>query len=343
MEKFDMQAVEKTFLNARTGQLHEGVVVIKRDDGVIFNIGGKRDAFISKDDFKDFENIKIGDRFQVTIIKNCNDEGLIEASKSKADSISLEMQNAQKLKLGSVFTFVPIEAKKGLISKIGDYNIYVPKEEVSPNFVDIRSLIGKQQEAIVTDINRENREIIASIKLLKDQIREKNEKLFWNSIFINKIVKGTVKKILPYGAFVDVDGVDCFVHISDLSYEKQDDIKSILKEGETKTFKVIEVDREAKKIKLGLKQLLPNPIEQKYSQLNIGEEVEGEVVKLLPFGAIIKLSNGLTGLVHISNITERSDASIHEFVHLGDIVKVSVLNKDPANKKLSLKYIEKIK
>ncbi len=342
MEKFDMQAVEKTFLNARTGQLHEGVVVIKRDDGVIFNIGGKRDAFISKDDFKDFENIKIGDRFQVTIIKNCNDEGLIEASKSKADSISLEMQNAQKLKLGSVFTFVPIEAKNGLISKMGDYKIYVPKEEVSANFVDIRSLISKQQEAIVTDINRENREIIASIKLLKDQVREKNKKLFWNSIFINKIVKGTVKKILPYGAFIDVDGVDCFVHISDISHSRINSPDEVLKLGEKLNFKVIELDREAKKIKLGLKQILPDPIAEKIEELKVGQVMEGVVEKLLAFGAIVRLENGVSGLMHISTMTERRDVAVHEFVHVGDRIKVEILVKDSENKKISFKYVSKI-
>lgn len=342
MEKFDMEAVERTFLNTKSGELHSGIVVIKREDGVVFNIGGKRDAFIPRDDFEDFEDIKIGDRFQVVITKNKNEEGMIEASKSKADVISIGMQNAQKIKLGSVFTFVPTQVKNGIVSKLGNFDVFVPKDQVSEHFVDMHTLVGKQQEAIATEIDRENKMIVASIKLLQQQEREQNEKLFWSSIFINKIVKGEVKKILPYGAFVEVDGVDCFVHISDLSYARIDSPDEVIKEGEKLNFKVIELDREAKKIKLGLKQILPDPMVEKIENLKIGETVEGEVQKLLPFGAIVKLENGISGLMHISTITERRDVGMHEFVHVGDKVNVEILSKDSANKKLALKFVSKI-
>lgn len=342
MEKFDMAAVESTFLNTKSGELHSGVVVIKREDGVVFNIGGKRDAFIPKSDFEDFDEVKIGDRFKVVITKSRNEEGMIEASKSRADVISIGIQNAQKIRLGSVFTFVPTEVRHGLVSKMGDYDIFVPKDEVSEHFVDMRSLVGKQQEAIATEINRDEKQIVASIKLLKQQEREKNEKLFWSSIFINKIVKGVVKKLLPYGAFVEVDGIDCFVHISDLSYSRIDSPSEVLKEGETLNFKVIELDRDAKKVKLGLKQILPDPLVQKIDEILVGGEYDGEVVKLLAFGSIVKLQNGVSGLMHISTLTERRDAAMHEFVHVGDKVKVRVLSKDAESKKLSLAFVQKI-
>lgn len=335
-QKFDLEAIESTFLSTKTGELHDGVVVIKREDGVIFNIGGKRDAFIAREDFDDFEDVKIGDRFKVVITKSRNDEGLIEASKTQADAMALGMQNAQKLRLGSVFTFVPTEVNYGLISKMGDYDIFVPKDEISQHKVDLKSLIGKQQEAIVTEIDRENQRIVASCKLLQEQISEQNQKLFWNSIFINKIVKGTVKKVLNYGAFVDVDGVDCFVHISDLSHKRLGSASEAIKEGQTLTFKVIEVDRNAKKVKLGLKQILPDPMVESIQQLQVGGEYEGEVVKILPFGAIVKLENDVTGLLHISAVTERKDASIYEFVHLGDKIMVEILSKDAEEKKVSL-------
>ena len=342
MDKFDMEAVERTFLNTKSGELHSGVVVIKREDGVIFNIGGKRDAFIPRDDFENFEEVKIGDRFQVIITKSKNEEGLIEASKSKADVISIGIQNAQKIKLGSVFTFVPTQIKNGLISKLGDYDIFVPKDQVSDHFVDLHSTVGKQQEAIATEIDRENKMIVASIKLLQQQERENNEKLFWSSVFINKIVKGTVKKILPYGAFIEVDGIDCFIHISDLSHTRINSPDEVLKLGEKLNFKVIELDREAKKIKLGLKQILPDPIAEKIEELKVGQVMEGVVEKLLAFGAIVRLENGVSGLMHISTITERRDVAVHEFVHVGDRIKVEILVKDSENKKISFKYVSKI-
>lgn len=340
-QKFDLEAVENTFLNAKAGNLHSGVVVIKRDDGVIFNIGGKRDAFIPANDFDNFEEVKIGDRFKVVITKSRNDEGLIEASKRDADALVVGMQNAQKLKLGSVFTFVPIDAKHGLNGKMGDFDIFVPKDEASMRWIDLKSLVGKQQEAIVTELDRDNKKIIASCKLLQEQAQEKNEQLFWSSIFINKIVKGKVKKILNYGAFIDVDGVDCFIHISDMSYNRISDPNEVLKEGEILQFKVIEVDRENKKVKLGLKQIQTDPMETEISKLEVGGVYEGEVVKLLAFGAIVKLSGGVSGLLHISEITDRKNASLHEFVHLGDVLNVKVLNKDSQNKKVSFGLVEK--
>lgn len=334
MTNFSLEEIEKTFTNYKKGNLESGVVVFKRDDGVVFNIGGKKDAFILKEDFPNYDEIKIGDRFKV-VIKGTNDEGMILASKSEADVILIGIQNAQKLKLGSRFTFVPTRFDGGLHSKMGDYDIFVPASEISSHYVDTKKMIGKQFEAVVTELDRDNKSIVASIKLLADQIAEANAELFWKSIFINKIVTGNVKKILPYGAFVDVGGVDCFVHISDLSFSRISSPSDVISEGQELNFKVIEVDRENKKVKLGLKQILPDPIIEKIENLVVGETYDGEVTKLLAFGAIIKLDSGVTGLLHISNATERHDANIYEFVKLGQRVSVKVLSKDIENKKVS--------
>lgn len=334
MSEFNLEAIEKTFTSYKKGELQSGVVVFKREDGVIFNIGGKKDAFIDKSDFDNFDDIKIGDRFKVMVL-GTNEEGMIIASKSQADIAIVGTQNAQKLKLGSKFSFVPIGNDYGLKGKMGDYEIFVPREEIGEHRVDAKKLIGKQCEAVVTEIDKENKKIVASIKLLQQQTRLANEELFWKSIFINKIVKGTVKKIMPYGAFVEVGGVDCFIHISDLSFDKIQNPSEVIKEGEEYSFKVIEVDRENKKVKLGLKQILPDPMIDKIKQLKIGEVYEGEVIKILAFGAIIKLGNGVTGLLHISNVTERSDANIYEFVKLGQKVNVQVLSTQPEEKRVS--------
>ena len=335
MTDFNMEEIEKTFATYKKGELHSGVVVFKREDGVIFNVGGKKDAFIDKEDFDNYDEIKIGDRFKVAII-GTTEEGMIKASKAEADSTIIGTQNAQKLKLGSRFTFVANAFNHGLVSKMGDYQIFVPKEEVSDHFIDERKVIGKQFEAVVTELDRDEKKIIASVKLLSQQIAAAAEELFWKSIFINKIVKGTVKKTMPYGAFVDVDGVSCFVHISDLAFKHIEKVEEVLTVGESYNFKVIELDRENKKVKLGFKQILPDPAVETIEKLEVGGIYKGEVVKLLAFGAIIKLECGVTGLLHVSNVTERKDANIYEFVKLGDSVRVKLLSKDSAAKRLSL-------
>jgi len=338
MVKFNIEEIDKTFAEYKKGQILDGVVVIKRNDGVIFNIGGKNDAFIPSTDFDKFEDVKIGDRFKVVITKSKNEEGIIEASKQEADSIIFGNQNAEKLKLGSKFSFVVTEEKHGLISRMGQFEIFIPQSEVSEYFEkNLGKYIGKQCEAIVTEYDKENKKIIGSMKLLKSQVREQNESLFWNAVFINKIVKGTVEKILPYGIFVDVDGVSCFCHISNLSYRHIENIEDFIKVGEVKQFKIIELDRENKKVALGLKQLEVSPKEIAVKALKLYEVYKGKVTKLLPFGALITLENGAVGLLHISNATEKTDKNIYEIVKLDDTVYVQVINIDEENLKVSFK------
>lgn len=183
------------------------------------------------------------------------------------------------------------------------------------------------------------KQIIASIKLLEEKVKETNEALFWNSIFINKIVRGKVKKIMPYGAFVDVGGVDCFLHISNMSYNRIGNPSEIIKEGEEYNFKVIELDRENKKVTLSLKALQESPRLIAIKELHVGAIYKGIVVKILQFGAIIKLENGATGLLHIKNATEANNKQIYEIVKLDQRVEVEVIDKDEENERVSFKLI----
>lgn len=337
-EKFSMDLIDKTFTSYKKGQAFEGVVVLKRDDGVIFNIGGKNDAFIPANDFEDYEKVKIGDRFGVVITNQKNEEGLIEASKSLADALKIANQNVQTLRLGSKFSFVVSQVGDGLISKMGDYKIVVPFAEASEHYVrNFNALVGKQMEAVVTEIDKENKLIVASAKLLQEQTRVAIEKNFWNIIFINKIVKGKVERILPYGAFVSVEGFDCFLHISNISYDKLDKVEDALHIGEERQFKVIKVDRENKKVELSLKALLEDPKTTRVKDLVVGSIYDGEVIKLLQFGAIVRVENGATGLLHISNCTENKQRKIYELVKVGEKVRVEVLSKDEENQKVSFK------
>lgn len=340
-ENFNLDIIDKTFTSYKKGQSFEGVVVLKREDGVIFNIGGKNDAFIPATDFEDYAGVKIGDRFAVVITNQKNEEGLIEASKSLADALKLANQNALSLRLGSKFSFVATGVGNGLLSKMGDYKIVIPFDQVSEHYVkDFHKLVGKQMEAVVTEINKDEKTIIGSVKLLQEQVRVAIENNFWNSIFINKIVTGKVERIMPYGAFVSVDGFDCFLHISQMSYEKLEKVEDALNVGDVKQFKVMKVDRENKKVELSLKALLEDPKTTKIKELVIGEVYQAEVIKLLQFGAIVEVPNGATGLLHIANCTENKQRKIYELVKVGQKVEVTCIGKDEENKKASFRLTE---
>ena len=339
-EKFDMNLVNETFASYKKGQMFDGVIVIKRENGCIFNIGGKNDAYLPREEADDYDSLKIGDRFKVIITSYKNEDGMIEVSKVLADNQILATQNANKLKLGSNFTFVVSHGnREGLYSKMGEYSIFVPIEEMSTKTRDVQKAEGKQFEATVTEIDKINKKIVASIKLLEEQTIKNTEELFWKSIFINKIVTGKVKKILSYGAFVTVNGVDCFLHISNISYKKLENPGEVIEEGKEYTFKVIEVDRENKKVALSLKALEESPKLKAMKELAIGQTYHGKVIKILNFGAIIRLENSATGLLHIKNATERSDVNIYEIVKLDQEVDVEVLDIDADEEKVSFKLV----
>ncbi len=259
--KFNLKEIEKTFVKYGKENLNQGIVISIKDEGLIFNIGGKIDAFIPKDEVENFSSMKIGDRFSVVTMGKKNEDGLVLASQKKAAKIELENQNARNIKLGESFSCVISDVKDSgaLVGKLGDYQIIIPEDEIcSYRQVNPKSYLQKKIEAIATSINTEEKRIIASIKILDDRTRAANEEVFWRTNFVNKIVDGTVKRFVPYGAFVDVGGVSCLLHISNISSKKINSASDVLELGKTYKFRILKFDRENKRVSLGYKQLNNN-------------------------------------------------------------------------------------
>ena len=343
-EKFNLEAIDKTWTQYKLNQVLDGIVVLKRDDGVIFNIGGKSDAFINIDEFDDFDLVQVGDRFKVVITAMKNEEGLMEASKKQADALIIGTLQAKELKLGSTFSFVVTKiVPDGLCSKLGQFSVFVPNEEISnKQFKSKNSFLNKHLNALVTEINHDSKSIIASCKMLQERQQLSAEKAFWNSIFVNKLAEGKVEKIMPFGAFVNVNGVTCLCPISQISYQKIDNPEQVLKIGQNYVFRVIEVDREAKKVTLSYKVLQKNPKQSLLEGLVEGQTYAGTVIKFLPFGAIIKLENGAEGLLHINDATNLTGVNIYEIVKMNQTLDVKVKSIDKEKSRLSfeldLKY-----
>lgn len=337
--KFSLKEIDKTFAKYKKNEIYDGVVILKRDDGVVFNIGGKSDAFIKKEDFANFNEIKLGDRFKVAILGTKTEDGMIEVSKTIADNILIGSQTAEKLKIGSQISFFITGIKNGsLLSKIGLYEVVVPHDEIDIKLKKLNYYLNKQETGIVTEINKSEKLIVCSIKMLKEQIKETQENLFWSSIFINKIVKGKVEKIMPYGAFVNVDGISCFIHISDISYQKVNNIEDFLNVNQEYTFRVIKIDKQNKKVSLGLKQLYENPKTAIIKNLHVGERYDATVIKILAFGAILRLNNyGIDGLLHVSDATENAGKRIYEIVKVGQKINVEIKNIDLEKDRINFK------
>ncbi len=337
--KFSLSEIDKTFARYKKDDIYDGVVVLKRADGVIFNIGGKSDAFIDKSDFTDFDSVKVGDRFKVAILGTKTEDGMICVSKKIADKIIMGSTTAEKLRFGSEVSFYVTGIQDGdLISKLGVYNLVVPHDEIDIRPKNLKYYLHKQLTGIVTEINRDDKQIVCSVKMLKEQLQESLENQFWSSIFINKVVDGTVERIMPYGAFVKVDGISCFIHISDIAYERVEHIEDYLKVGQTYKFRIIKIDKLNKKVSLGLKQLFENPRKALLKKLKVGEKYQGTVVKILAFGAIIKLNDyDISGLLHVSDATMSNDKRIYEIVKVGQKVEVEIKQIDIEKDRISFK------
>ncbi|MDD4110898.1 MAG: S1 RNA-binding domain-containing protein [Clostridia bacterium] len=340
--KFGLDEIEKTFTNYRANEMVDGVVISINDNGIVFNLGGKLDAFIPKEQIKNFEDSKIGDRFPVIIMGGRNEDGMILASKILAENLILGNQNAENIKLGSSFTCVitGVSDSGGLISKLGQYSIYIPENQIcSHHQANPKIYVSKQVNAVAIEINVEEKKITASISLLDDKIRAENESNFWRVNFINKIVDGTVKTFVPYGAFVEVDGIDCLLHISEISHDRIISASEVLELGKTYKFKIIKIDRENKRVSLSYKQLQESNKTKLLNELKIGDSFDGKAVKILQFGAIIRIENGLEGLLHIKNATDDARKQIFQIVKLGETIKVNVKNIDLEKNRLEFSII----
>jgi len=336
--KFYMNSIEKTFADYKKNNIYDGVVTEIKDNGVLFNIGGKSDAFIKKEDFEDFDLVKIGDRFKALVLGTKTEDGLIEVSKEQAENMINGSKKVENLKVGSKFTFVVNSFnKEGILSKIGPYNIIVPTDEIDVKVRHLSQYVSKQLEGIVLEIDHQLKTIIVSVKILSEQIKEQNETLFWKSAFVGKKVLGTITNIKPYGAFVDLNGVNALLHISDISYKKINNPSEVVEIGKEYEFRIIKLDKENNKISVGLKQNNEDPRITAIKNLKSSEIYKGKVTKLLPFGAIIELENGVTGLLHISDATNDNSKKIYELVHLDDEVKVGVKYINDNNTKVSFR------
>lgn len=338
--KFNLENIEKTFVNYSKKQMIFGKVVLLKNDGAVFGIGGKLDGFLPAKEYPEFENAKVGDSFLVMLLGDKNDEGMVLVSKVEADKIILGNSQVENLKTGDKINFIVSRIQNNnLIGYLGEYKIIVMNKHISVKPTTfLGKYLNKNLDASILDIDKSKKSIIASVINFNKKNEELAQSAFWQDIFINKIVKGKVIKIMPYGAFVNVDGVDCFIHISDVSYEKVDKVENFLTEGEETLFKIIKVDKDNKKIFLGLKQMSENTKIAKLKALEVGKIYNGIVTKILPFGALIALKDNIEGLLHIAD-TNEPKKRIYEIVKPGQEIDIMIKDVDLEKERVTLSSI----
>ncbi|MEC2077488.1 30S ribosomal protein S1 [Metabacillus fastidiosus] len=230
--------------------------------------------------------------------------------------------------------------KGGLVVDLGVRG-FIPASLVETYFVeDFSEYKGKTLSLIVVEIDKEKNRVILSHRAVveKEQVEKKQELL--DSIQAGDVLEGTVQRLTNFGAFVDIGGIDGLVHISQLSHTHVDKPSDVVEEGQKVSVKVLSVDRDNERISLSIKETLPGPFEAMKEKVKAGDIIEGEVKRLVSFGAFVEIFPGVEGLVHISQISHKHIGTPHEVLEEGQTVQVKVLDINSEEQRISLSIRE---
>lgn len=340
-EKFNLDSIDKTFTRFKVGAKVQATVACKLKNGILLNIGGKKDGFIpfSEEENLALQNINKGDSFEAVIVSTKDESGAVILSKRKADDIRIGNELAGNLHVGDPHKFVVTSATKhGLISKVGTFEVFIPFSQISAKKVDnnLENYVNKQLDAIVLEIDLISHRIVASPRAFEQNEQQTAENLFWNSIYQNKVVHGKVVRFTNFGAFVNVGGVDCLLHNSEASHNKNQTASDVVKLDEERDFVVTSFDKQAKRVALSIKAMTENPLLAKLRQLKVGDVVEGEVKKILPFGAVVVFGDEIEGLLHVKEASHFYVKNVYEVAKVGQKMNFKIIAIDLENCKVSL-------
>jgi small subunit ribosomal protein S1 len=330
-----LQHSEKAFA---VGQIVKGTVIEVRPKEVMVDIGYKSEGLISANEFIDIEAIKPGSEIDVLIEKLENKEGMVVLSHEKAEF----KKNWERIlsicnEGGRVAGKVKAMVKGGLIVNIG-VEAFLPASQIdviTPK--NLQTYVGNTYDFKVVKINQERQNIVLSRRELLEQERSERRGKLLGEMMPGDIRKGKVKNLTDFGAFIDLDGIDGLLHITDMSWGRVGHPSEILKVGQELDVVVLDINKEKERVSLGLKQKLANPWEAIESKFTIGQKVKGKVVNLVPYGAFVELEPGVEGLVHVTELSwTKRIAKPSDVLKAGQELEAIVLGINREEQKISL-------
>jgi small subunit ribosomal protein S1 len=325
------------------GEVVTGHVVRIDKDEVLVDIGYKSEGVIPANELSirksvdPHEEVHLGEEVDAIVLTKEDQDGRLIMSKKRARfekawrRIEAAAESGEPVK-GSVIEVV----KGGLIIDLGVRG-FLPA-----SLVDIRRVpnldeyLGTEIETKVIELNRSRNNVVLSRRAVLEEERKEVRQQILDRLQPGLIVEGQISNIVDFGAFVDLDGIDGLIHISELSWSHVNHPSEILGIGDTVQVKVLDIDRDRQRISLGLKQTQEDPWQRILDTYNVGDELEGKVTKVVTFGAFVEILDGVEGLVHISELAGHHVESPREIVHPGDEIRVKILEIDSERRRLSL-------
>ncbi|MBE0460286.1 MAG: 30S ribosomal protein S1 [Candidatus Aminicenantes bacterium] len=336
INKYQFSAKELT-----PGKIIKGKVIKITPTHVLVDVGFKSEGIIPIEDFNDSlesRNINPGDNIEAVLEKINPKEGYLILSKKKAVMLNA-LDNLEKAYYHNSWIIGKIteKIKNGFTVNAG-INAFLPDSHADVKSVkEPEQLIGNKYKFKVIKFDRKSENAVLSRKLFLQDEREKRKRRVFDKLTRGQKVKGVVKSITNFGAFINLGGIEGLLHISDMSWGKINHPSEVFQIGQDVEAVVLDFNEKDERISLGYKQLLPDPWENIEGKYQVGQKVKGKVVSLADFGAFIELEKGVEGLVHISDLTW-SRKLIHpkKVVSVGEEVLVTILNINPASKRISL-------
>ena len=342
-EEAFLAAIDETIKYFNDGDIVEGTVVKVDRDEVLLDIGYKTEGVIPsrelsiKHDVDPSEVVSVGDHVEALVLQKEDKEGRLILSKKRAQ-YERAWGTIEKIKeddgvvRGSVIEVV----KGGLIIDIG-LRGFLPASLVEMRRVrDLQPYVGRELEAKIIELDKNRNNVVLSRRAWLEETQSATRRAFLHTLRKGEIRKGVVSSIVNFGAFVDLGGVDGLVHVSELSWKHIDHPSEVVEVGQEVEVEVLDVDLERERVSLSLKATQEDPWRQFARSHQIGELIPGRVTKLVPFGAFVRVDDGIEGLVHISELAERHVDIPEQVVSVGEEITVKVIDIDLDRRRISL-------
>ncbi|MBQ2692011.1 MAG: bifunctional 4-hydroxy-3-methylbut-2-enyl diphosphate reductase/30S ribosomal protein S1 [Clostridia bacterium] len=343
-ESFE-ELLEQSLKTLHTGEKVSGIITQINATDIHVDLGVKQAGYISTTELSDdpnfniAENIKIGDEIEAFVMRVNDVDGLVMLSKKRLDAV----KNWEKLEAAyenkeTVEGVIVDQNKGGVIASVMGIRVFIPASQTGlPRDAAFDSMMKTTHKMRITEINRQKRRVVGSIKVLAAETRKEAAAKVWETIEVGAEYTGTVKSFTSYGAFVDIGGVDGMVHISELSWNRVKHPSEVLELGQEVSVYVIALDTEKKKISLGYRRAEDNPWTKFENTYSKGDVANVKIVKFMPFGAFAEVVPGVDGLIHISQIVaDRRIGKAEEALELGQMVDAVITEIDSEKKKISL-------
>ncbi len=332
-------ALEGTVGFVKERDVIEGLVIRITDRDAIIDINSKSEGVISLNEFRYNSSLAVGDKVEVLVDKREDSSGQLVLSHKKARVIKAWERVNNAHETGEVVNgFVKCRTRGGMIVDVFGIEAFLPGSQIDVKPIrDYDQYVEKTMEFKVVKINHEFKNVVVSHKALIEADIEIQKKEIIGQLEKGQVLEGIVKNITSYGVFVDLGGVDGLVHITDLSWSRINHPNEVVELDQKLNVVILDFDDSKSRIQLGLKQLSSHPWDALNADLKIGDKVTGEVVVIADYGAFVEVSEGVEGLIHVSEMSWSTHLrSAQDFVKVGDKVEAQILTLDRDERKMSL-------